>query len=136
MQRPEILIINDGSVLLGLMGQRLEARGCRTYLANEPVQVLEIVSTKDLYLAVVGLNGKHQWLAVIHMIKEISPQMKFILVGTHELLRVAACEIEANDYITMPCSSAQLCRRLAHHLGEPWESALLKPRLSYLRSTA
>jgi signal transduction histidine kinase len=65
-------------------------------------------------------------LALLHMAKELCPGAKLIIMTDHTPLPPDAYEIEADDYIIIPCRSLDLWRRifrcLKDHSGQPMPS--------------
>ena len=69
-----ILLINDGSFLLRMMGRRLENKGYPAWVTEDPEQALEILSNYDFDLVVMKLSEEDlERLAVLQMIKDLCP---------------------------------------------------------------
>jgi DNA-binding response OmpR family regulator len=116
----EILLINDGSFLLRMMTKRLEEKGYRTWMTNLPERALELLSTQDFDLVVLKLSEKDvDRLAILPMVKELSPEAKLVIVSDAEFLPLEVFETDFDDYISVPCSPNKLWRRLAVFLDEP-----------------
>jgi signal transduction histidine kinase len=127
MLAEEILMVNDSSLLLKMMGGLLESKGYHIDLTDSPEEALEMLSTKHFMLVVMKLNGQQtDRLAVMHMVKELNGGTKLIIMGESTYLPAEIFEIEADDYILLPCRIADIWRRLLSTL----ETAPSKPVLS------
>jgi signal transduction histidine kinase len=116
----EILIVNDGSLLLKMMGGLLEHKGYHLGLTDSPEEALARLSSRNIILVVMKLNGRQtDRLAVMRMVKEINPGAKLIVVGDQAHLPAEIFEIEADDYVILPCRVAEIWRRLALCLEAP-----------------
>jgi DNA-binding response OmpR family regulator len=119
MLRHEILLINDGSFLLRMMGRRLENQGYPTWVSDGPEQALEILSNYDFDLVVIKLTEEDAArLAVLQMIKDLCPEAKLVIISDSEFLPIEVFEADFDDYINLPCSPNKLWRRLAVFLEE------------------
>ena len=116
----EILIVNDGSLLLKMIGGLLEHKGYHLSLTDSPEEALARLSSRNIVLVVMKLNGRQaDRLAVMHMVKELDGGTKLIIVGEQAQLPVEIFEIEADDYVMLPCRIAEIWRRLTRCLEEP-----------------
>ncbi len=116
----EILLINDGSFLLRMLAKRLEERGYATWCTDAPEQALEILSNQEFDLVVIKLSEEDaDRLAVLPMVKELSPETKLVIISDSEFLPIEVFEADFDDYISVPCSPMKLWRRLAMFLEEP-----------------
>lgn len=114
MRHKDILVLNDGSPLLHLIGGLLEAQGHHLVLTDCPEAALEIGATQPPGLMIAKLNGDQMdRLAVLGMIKNMNPEVKLVVLGDDGGFPVAAYEIEADDYIHLPCRSAGVWQRIA-----------------------
>ena len=109
----EILIVNDGSLLLKMVGGLLENKGYQLSLTDSPEEALTKLSTRNIVLAVIKLDG-HQTdrLAVLHMVKELSAETRLVIVGDKVGLPAEVFEVDADDYVLLPCRIAEVWRRL------------------------
>jgi signal transduction histidine kinase len=131
----EILIVNDGSLLLKMIGGLLEHKGYHLSLTDSPEEALVWLSTRNIVLVVMKMNGRQtDRLAVLHMVKELNGGARLIVVGDQAHLPVEIFEIDADDYVILPCRVAEIWRRLARCLeepvsqpGAPREDSLLHP---------
>jgi DNA-binding NtrC family response regulator len=120
MLRHEILLINDGSFLLRMMGRRLESKGYPTWVTDNPEQALEILSNYDFELVVIKVSEEDaERLAVLQMIKDLCSEAKLVIISDSEFLPIEVFEADFDDYINLPCSPNKLWRRLAVFLEEP-----------------
>lgn len=128
MLAEEILMINDGSLLLQMMGGLLESKGYQINLTDSPEEALVLLSTRDIMLVVMKLNGQEtDRLAVMHMVKELNVGTKLIIMGDATHLPAEIFTIEADDYILLPCRAAEIWRRIFSSL----EAARVQPRESW-----
>jgi CheY-like chemotaxis protein len=120
MVQNEILLINDGSFLLRMIGRRLESKGYPTWITDDPEKALEILSNFDFDLVVIKLSEEDmERLAALQMIKELSPDTKLVIISDSEFLPIEVFEADFDDYLNVPCSPNKLWRRLALFLEEP-----------------
>jgi signal transduction histidine kinase len=116
----EILIVNDGSLLLKMIGGLLEHKGYHLSITDSPEEALMWLSTRNIVLVVMKMNGRQtDRLAMMHMVKELNGGTKLIVMGDQARLPVEIFEIEADDYVILPCRVAEIWRRLARCLEEP-----------------
>jgi len=114
MRHEDILVLNDGSPLLPLIGGLLEARGHEIFLTEEPEEALEIGFSHPLGLIIAKLNGDEiDRLAVLSMIKNLNPEAKLVVLSDDTGFPAEAYEIEVDDYIHPPCRSAEIWQRIA-----------------------
>ena len=124
MLAEEILIVNDGSLLLKMMGSLLENKGYHLNLTDSPEEALALLNTRQVRLVVMKLNGQQtDRLAVMHMAKELNGGAKLIIMGEVEHLPADIFEVGADDYILLPCRAAEIWRRVFSSL----ETASSKP---------
>ncbi len=109
----EILIVNDGSLLLKMVGGLLENKGYQISLTDSPEDALAQLSTRNIALAVIKLDG-HQAdrLAVLPMVKELNAGARLVIVGDKVGLPAEVFEVDADDYVLLPCRIAEVWRRL------------------------
>ena len=129
MLAEEILLVNDGSLLLKMMGGLLENKGYHISLTDSPEDALILLSTRHIVLAVMKLNGQQSdRLAVTHMVKELNGGTKLVIMGESAHLPAAIFEVEADDYILLPCRSSEIWRRLSSSLKTAAPSQPTRPR--------
>jgi len=117
MLTEEVLLVNDGSLLLKMMGGLLENKGYHISLTDSPEDALALLSTRNIVLVVMKLNGQQaDRLAVTHMVKELNGGTKLIIMGESAHLPAEIFEVEADDYILLPCRSSAIWRRLLSSL--------------------
>jgi signal transduction histidine kinase len=116
----EILIVNDGSLLLKMMAALLENKGYNLCLTDSPEEALVQLSTRNVSLAVIKIDGQQSdRLAAMHMVKELNDDTRLIVVGEQERLPAEIFEIEAEDYVILPCRIAEVWQRLSRCLKAP-----------------
>ena len=125
MLAEEILVVNDGSLLLQMVGGLLQNKGYHLSLTDSPEEALVRLSTRHIVLVVLKLNGPQtDRLAVTHMVKELNGDTRLVIVGESTQLPAAIFEIEADDYILLPCRIADIWRRLSRCLELPSRPAV------------
>jgi len=116
----EILIVNDGSLLLKMMGGLLENKGYQLSLTDSPEEALKMLSSRNIVLVVMKLNGRQAGrLAVMHLVKELNSGTRLIVLGDQAQLPAEVFEIGADDYVILPCRIAEVWRRLTLCLERP-----------------
>jgi DNA-binding response OmpR family regulator len=116
----EILMVNDGSPLLKKMGSLLEHKGHQLSLTDSPEDALVLLSTRNIVLAVIKLNGQQpDRLALLHRVKELDAGTKLIIMSDQERLPAEAFEVDADDYLILPCRPAEIWRRLTSYQEAP-----------------
>ena len=117
MMPDEILVVNDGSLLLQMMGCLLKTRGYPLSLTDSPEEALVRLSARKVDLVILKLNGgQTDRLAVMQMVKELNPRTKLVVLGDEAHLPAEIFEIEADDYVLLPCRMAEIWRRLSRCL--------------------
>jgi DNA-binding NtrC family response regulator len=128
MVSEEILIVNDGSLLLKMVGGLLENKGYQLSLTDSPEEALALLNSRNIILAVIKLNGQQaDRLALLHMVKELDAGTRLIIMGDQARLPVEAFEVEADDYLILPCRSAEVWRRLTSYLEPPASQSDVSP---------
>lgn len=113
MLAEEILLVNDGSPLLKMIGGLLENKGYLLSLTDSSEDALELLSSRNISLVVMKLNGRqNDRLALAHMVKELNGGAKLIVLGEARRLPAEIFEIDAADYILLPCRAADIWRRI------------------------
>ena len=116
----EILIVNDGSLLLKMVGGLLENKGYQLSLTDSPEEALAKLSTRNIVLAVIKLDSQQSdRLVLMHTVKELDAGTRLIIVGDQACLPAEAFEVEADDYLILPCRPAEIWRRLISYLEPP-----------------
>ncbi len=130
MLAEEILMVNDGSLLLKMMGGLLESRGYHISLTDSPEEALVLLSTRHIVLVVMKMNGQEtDRLAVAHMVRELNDGTKMVFMGESTHLPAEIFEIEADDYILLPCRGAEIWRRLLNSLKSVPSRPVRSPEL-------
>lgn len=124
----EVLIVNDGSLPLKMMGALLENNGYHLSLTDSPEEALGLLSTRNIILAVIKLNGRQaDRLAVLHMVKELDAGTRLIIMGDQASLPIESYEVEVDDYLILPCRPAEIWRRLTSYLEPPVSRTAVSP---------
>ena len=112
----EILLLDDGSHVLRTLAWVLAYKGHQVTRAVVSQVFLEVLHARkfDLIIAQVTLNRAEQ-LEVLKEAKRLNPQaLVMVLSGEHETaFPLDAYSMELDDYVLMPCSQAELWRRVA-----------------------
>lgn len=117
MIRMEILMVNDGSLLLQVMGCLLETRGYRLVLTDSSEEALVLLKTRNFNLVIVKINGKQiDRLSLMLMVKELNAAAKLIIMAEAAHPPVEIFEVEPDDYILLPCRNGEIWRRLSIYL--------------------
>jgi signal transduction histidine kinase len=113
MTPDEILVVNDGSLLLQMMSCLLESRGYPLSLTDSPEEALVRLSARKVHLVILKLNGgQMDRLAVMQMVKEVNPRAKLVILGEGAHLPAEIFEIEADDYVLLPCRPMEVWSRI------------------------
>jgi signal transduction histidine kinase len=125
MLTEEILVVNDGSLLLQMIGGLFQNRGYQLNLTDSPEEALVLLATRNIVLVVLKLDGPQpDRLAVLQAVKELNGAVRLVIVGEATHLPPEIFEVEADDYILLPCRIADLWRRLNRCLEAPAPSAV------------
>lgn len=117
MLTEEILVVNDGSLLLPVMSCLLEAKGYRLSLTDSSEEAFVRLNTRNIKMVIVKMNGKQMdRLMLMHMVKNLSDDNKLIILAEAATPPAAIFEIEADDYILLPRRMAGIWRRISLHL--------------------
>ncbi|MEW6386203.1 MAG: hybrid sensor histidine kinase/response regulator [Thermodesulfobacteriota bacterium] len=128
METEKILLVNDGSPILKTIGEALESKGCFASLTDTAEDALEELSQRYYDLVIMKLGLKHtDRLAVLNMIEELNPGTRLIIMSEEACLPMEAYQIEVDDYILMPCRSADLWRRISNCLKTLKSDRLTSP---------
>ena len=113
MEPAKILLINDGSKLLYTMAELLESKGFQARLTDSAEEALEKLSAGFFHMVILKLHrGQIDRLALLHMVTELCPGAKLIILTGQTPLPSDAYEVKADDYIMIPCRSLDLWRRI------------------------
>jgi DNA-binding response OmpR family regulator len=114
-----MLMLTDDSYPYLNLGWVMQNNGCRILKSGAAETLLEAIHTRelDLVLARITREGGAA-LAVLKQAKRLQPRVRVILCsGDRETaFPPEAYELEVDDYLFMPCSMAELCRRVARAL--------------------
>lgn len=120
MADDKILLIVDGSPIFRTMSWVLEYKGYRVWTADTPEVAIEHMVAHNFELVMAKVSPKQpDGLEVVKRARGLNPDTKVILVsGDHEMaFPLEAYQLEMDDYILMPCSAAELWRRVARVLA-------------------
>jgi len=117
MGTEKIILVNDGSPILQTIGEALESKGCSASVTDTAEDALEELSTRFFDLVIMKVNREQtDRLAVLNVVEELNPESRLIIVSEDACLPMEAYQIEVDDYILMPCRSAELWRRISNCL--------------------
>lgn len=108
-----VLMLAEDAHLYRKLGRVLEHEGCRVLKDAIQVEAAHIRQF-DLILAQVNRNGGEE-LAVLKQVKRLHPQVRVVLCTRdgEKAFPLEAYQLEADDYLFMPCRLAELWRRVA-----------------------
>ena len=115
MANYEILLLGDGSHSFRTMGWVLEYKGFAVKAVKGPEAALEALVKKNYDLIIAKLSREERDnLAVLRQAKELNPSTRVILITDRLDLAfpLEAYHIDINDYIIMPVSASEFCRRV------------------------
>ena len=113
LDRPSILVVDDSSLLRGILKEELEAEGYEVYLAEDGAQALERARDllPDLILLDVGLPEVDGFEVCkrLKMDDATSQTPILMLSALNELKdKLAGFEAGADDYLTKPFFTMEL----------------------------
>jgi signal transduction histidine kinase len=113
----EVLLVGDGSENFEKIGYILQGEGgYQVTLAPDAQTAIDALDTEDFDLVITRLaRGQLEGLAVLKKAKQASPNTAAIILtsGKEADLPLEAYRIEVDDYIFLPCSVTELCRRVS-----------------------
>jgi len=113
--QPEILLVEDGSGLFPKIGDMLQSRGFQVILAPNADMALQEMLNNDIAAVIAGASREQfAGLQVLAAVKEKRAEVKTMVVTrlVDPGLPVQAYEMDIDDYIHWPLSSAELTGRL------------------------
>jgi len=119
MAKYEILLLGDGSHSFRTMGWVLKYKGFSIKALRGPEAALEALVKKNYDLIIAKLSREEKDnLAILRQAKKINPSIKVMLITNRLDLAfpLDAYNIDINDYIIMPVSASEFCRRVENCL--------------------
>lgn len=119
MARYEILLLGDGSHPFRNMRWVLEYRGFSIKALGSPEAALEALVKKNYDLIIAKLSREERDnLVVLRRAKKLNPLTKVMLISSRLGLDfpLEAYNLDINDYIIMPVSASEFCRRVENCL--------------------
>jgi len=116
----EILLWDDGSPLFRTLSWVLDYKGYKVATVFVPETAIEALATKNYDLLIANLPlGPENGLEVVKRAKKLNPEIRVILVGNDGQVAfpLEAYRLKIDDYVLMPCTPAELWRRVATCLG-------------------
>ncbi len=113
--QPEILLVSDGSSLFPKIGTMLENQGFQVFIAPDAETALQEMPNYDFSAVIAGASrDQSAGLDVLAAVKEIRPEIKTMVVTRllNPELPVQAYEMDIDDYIHWPLSTAELSGRI------------------------
>lgn len=117
---PEILVVEDGSGLFAKIGALLQTRGFQVILAPDAATALQEMENYDIGAVIAGASSQQtSGLHVLAAAREKQAGIKTVAVTSLDdpQLDPQAYEMDLDDYLHWPMSSAALTARLAGLLG-------------------
>ncbi len=116
----EILLLDDGSPLFRTLAWVLDYKGYGVASVSTAESALESLVTKnyDLLIAKLAMDPKNG-MDVVKRAKKLNADTRIILVGGDDRFAfpIEAYRLRIDDYILMPCTPAELWRRVANCLA-------------------
>jgi DNA-binding response OmpR family regulator len=117
-----ILLINDGSKLLHMLGCVLESKGCRTLVLDQIGEAFAKLNSQSFKLIIMALSEPRICLLpMLLLIKELRPDTRLVLVGKDLQLPVDIQQA-VSDFIVLPCRVMEIWQRLRGQLDAPSEA--------------
>jgi signal transduction histidine kinase len=116
----EILLLSDGSSLFRTLAWALESKGYGMAAVSSPEAAIESLAVKNYDLLIVKLTLEpHGGMDVVKQARKLNPETRIMVVGgDHQVaFPLDAYRLKIDDYVLMPCSPAELWRRIAGCLG-------------------
>ncbi len=116
-----VLVVDDETVLAGMVSNYLQRAGFRTSVAHDGVRAVELALTEspDVVVLDLGLPGM-DGLAVCEEIRRRSDCYIIMLTARHaETDKLAGLHAGADDYLTKPFSARELVARVQVLLRRP-----------------
>jgi response regulator RpfG family c-di-GMP phosphodiesterase len=116
MYHADILVINDGSKLLRMLGCVLESKGCRTLVTDRVREAFDKFNSQSFDLVIMKLTrNRIDSLPMLMIIKEMRPDTQLILLGDNLALSEDLQEA-VSDFIALPCKVAEIWQRIRSQL--------------------
>lgn len=121
MTKQDILVIGDGTNLLKTIGWVLDYKGFAVRVTASPEDALEALVKKNYDLVIAKLTtADRESLDILKRAKRLNPEVKIMIVSGNNdaVFPLEAFQVEADDYLLMPLSPAELWRRVSHCLED------------------
>ena len=113
MEQTNILLVNDGSLLLTWLGGLLESRGYAVMTTEVSEEALTTLRTRPVHLVVVHTGARRRrHLDILSQVKVLCPQARLVVVSEKASLPMEALEIDADDYLILPARPLEVWQRL------------------------
>jgi len=116
----EIILLSDGSSLFRTIAWALESKGCGVTTVSSPEAAIETLAIKNYDLLIASLTLDPQGgMDVVKRGRKLNPETRIMVVGGDNQVAfpLEAYRLKIDDYVLMPCSPAELWRRVASCLG-------------------
>ncbi|MBI4644426.1 MAG: hybrid sensor histidine kinase/response regulator, partial [Deltaproteobacteria bacterium] len=116
----EILLLSDGSSLFRTIAWALESKGYGVAAVSSPEAAIKTLAVKNYDLLIARLTLDPQGgMDVIKRARKLNPETRIMVVGGDNQVAfpLDAYRLKIDDYVLMPCSPAELWRRVASCLG-------------------
>jgi len=111
-----VLLINDGSKLLYMLGCVLESKGCRTLVLDQIGQAFAKLNSQSFDLIILAISEKRLCLLpLLLIIKGLRPDTRLVLVG-EDLQLPEDLQQAVSDFIVLPCRVMEIWQRLRGQL--------------------
>lgn len=112
--RGSILLIDDDPVLVELLSEQLRGAGYRVLAAADGVAGLETAAQAhpDLVVLDVMMPGMSGWEVCERLRARSTVPIIMLTAKDEEIDKLRAFRLGADDYVTVPCSFAEVCARI------------------------
>jgi DNA-binding response OmpR family regulator len=120
VQETEVLIVTEDFEVSEAIGSILQDQGYQIYLAPDVSTAVAELDNYNFDLLVIQLSHDSQeGLAAVYKAKQGENHTKVMVISEPrgKVFPVAAFELELDDYLIFPFTTAELCRRVAALLG-------------------
>lgn len=117
----EILLVDEKAPIISTIGFILQSKGHLVMLAPDAETAYEDLDNYYIDLILVYLTGDEKdKLDLLRRAKRNFSQSKVMVMANSKKMRlpIEAFQVEVDDYLFMPLSTQELCRRVDHCLGK------------------
>jgi two-component system KDP operon response regulator KdpE len=125
MNEPKILLIDDDDTLLDLLADHLRVAGYVTFLAHNGRDGLQCAAVEqpDLIVLDVMMPGMDGWEVCQKLRESTAVPIIMLTAKGQELDKLRGFRLGVDDYVTKPCSFAELTARIGAVLARAQREA-------------